>query len=136
MILKKYGNTVQSVEINFDARAMTEVGFRRDRAFSISVDDFESQYEQVDSIELESTAEGDVQDEAEKAVLAGLEAQLRDLDERLGEGEVLLILSEQGVDYPKTVDEKKNVIVGGQNRLHFYWRIDPPLRLGRYRTAG
>jgi hypothetical protein len=133
MILKRYGTTVQSVEINFDARAMTEVGFRRDRQFSIPSAEFDSQYELVDSLELKSKADGDVQDEAERALLAGLEAQLRDLDARLPEGEVLLIENEQGVDYPKTVDEKKNVIVEGQNRLHFYWQIEPPLRLGRYR---
>jgi hypothetical protein len=29
MILRRYGSTFQEVEPNFDARALTEIGFRR-----------------------------------------------------------------------------------------------------------
>ena len=36
MILKQYGTTYQSVETNFNPRALTEIAFRRDRAFSIA----------------------------------------------------------------------------------------------------
>jgi hypothetical protein len=25
------------------------------------------------------------------------------------------------------------VVVDGENRLYFFWRVDPPLRLGVYR---
>jgi len=47
MILKQYGTSYHSVETNFNSRALTEVGFRRDRAFSVSVDDFVANYEKV-----------------------------------------------------------------------------------------
>ena len=86
MILRRYGRSVQSVEPNFDSKALTEIGFRRNQALTIPGDD-----------------------------------------------EYLLVMSEQGVDYPKTRSEQKNVIVEGENRLYFYVGVDPPLRIGRYR---
>jgi hypothetical protein len=61
-----------------------------------------------------------------------VEGAVADLDE----GEVLVVENQEGEDYPKTRDTKKNVVVDGENRLYFYWRIDPPLRLGVYRTRG
>ena len=64
-----------------------------------------------------------------------LESRLRDRLGALGEGEVLLVESEQGNDYPKTRDEKKTVAVEGENRLHFTWRVEPPLRVGVYRKG-
>ena len=54
----------------------------------------------------------------------------------LEEGEVLVVESREGEDHPKTRDRKKNVVVDGGNRLYFYWRVEPPLRLGRYRKKG
>ena len=51
----------------------------------------------------------------------------------LGEGEVLVVESLEGEDYPKSRDRKQNVVVDGENRLYFYWSVDPPLRMGQYR---
>lgn len=132
MILRRYGTTVQSVKPHFDSRALTEVGFRRDHAFSQGAEEFFDAYEKVRSEEITATAEGPVQDEAEEALLDGLEERLGRLREGLGPDEVLLIESDDR-DYPKTRDRKKNVIVDGENRLHFRWRVDPPLRVAVYR---
>lgn len=133
MILKKYGKNLHSVEINFDARAMTEIGFRRNHETSISVEEFEDRYVRDELHELTAESEGSVQDEAEVAVLDTLADRLQSLDGGLPVGQVLVIESEQGTDYPKTRDDKKNVVVDGKNRFHFVWRIDPPLRVGQYR---
>ena len=35
MIFRLYGNTYHSVELNFDSKALNEIGFRRDKADSI-----------------------------------------------------------------------------------------------------
>ena len=136
MILRRYGKNIESVEVDFDARAMTEIGFRRDRSFSIPTDEFESGYERVDGAELTATADGSVQDEAEKAVLDALLAALREFESKAGAGELVLVESQQGVDYPKTREERSTVIVEGTNQLHFTWQIDPPLKVGLYRPGG
>ena len=135
MIFKKYGTTLQSVEVAFDARAMTEIAFRRDRENSIPTEDFESTYAHVESRELTSESSGYVQDEAEVELLEKLEKSLRAFEAELGPDELLLVESEQGVDYPKTTDEKTTVTEAGENRLHFTWRVDPPLRMGRYKKG-
>lgn len=136
MILKQYGTTYQSVETNFNPRALTEIAFRRDRAFSIPTEEFESGYEKVDEHALTAEAEGKVHDAAEEDLLKVLEENLKTLLEGLGEGEVLVVESAEGDDYPKTRDKKQNVVVDGENRLYFYWRVDPPLRMGVYRKKG
>lgn len=132
-LFRKYGTNVQSVEIDFDARAMTEIGFRRDRKESIPLDELEAGFELVETRELQATSEGPVQYEAEVEILAKLEAQLRSLHGDLGDDEILVMLNEQGVDYPKLHDRKRGVIVDGENQLYFYWSVDPPLRMARYR---
>lgn len=133
MLLRRYGTTVQSVIPDFDPRAMTEISFRRDRAFSQPAEEFEAEHEKVREESLAGESEGAVQSEAEAALLDQLERRVRELLEGLQEGEVLLIESEQGVDYPKVRDRKQGIIVEGENRLYFHWRVDPPLRLGIYR---
>lgn len=133
MLLRRYGSTVQGVEVNFDARALSEVGFRRDRSFSLPWEEFETGYTRTGGHELTATAEGWVQDEAEQEVLRVLAEQIATLQAGLGEGEVLLVESEQGQDYPKTRDEKKNMVVEGVNKLYFEWRVEPALRLGVFR---
>ena len=135
MILRRYGRSMQSVEPNFDSKALTEIGFRRDNAFSLPTEEFEAGYAQVESHDLAARAEGSVHDEVEQALLADLRGQLEARARALGEGEVLVVLSEQGVDYPKTRSEQKNVIVEGENRLYFYLSVDPPLRVGRFRRS-
>ena len=136
MILKRYGNSVQSVDTNFDSKALTEIGFRRNRRWSIESDEFAAAYELIEVHELDATADGPVQDETEAVMLEDLEGKLDALPESLREGEVLLVESEQGRDYPKTRTEQKNVIVEGENRFYFYVRMaPPPLRVGRYRRS-
>ena len=136
MILKQYGTSYQSVETNFNPRALTEIAFRRDRVFSIPTDEFDTTYERVEESSFAPETEGDVHDQAEGELLQALEAEVKATVEALGEGEVLVVESREGEDYPKTRDKKKNVVVDGGNRLYFYWRIEPPLRLGRYRKKG
>jgi hypothetical protein len=133
MLVRRYGTTVQAVEPNFDARAMTEIGFRRTGAFSIPTDEFLERYERLRGAELTAAAEGLVQDEAEQALLESLAAQLEGVLAELGEGELLMVESESGVDYPKTRDQTTTQVHQGQNRLYFEWTIDPPLRLGVFR---
>jgi hypothetical protein len=133
MIVRRYGSSVQSVELNFDSRALTEIGFRRDRAWSVPADEFEGDWEQVEEYQLDARAEGDVQDFVERDMLAQLEARIRTLEEGLAEGEVLNVESEQGKDYPKTRHRTRTVVVEGENRLHFEGWVEPPLRLARYR---
>ena len=134
MILRRYGTTVQSVEPKFDSRAMTEIGFLRTRSFSMPAEEFFEVYEPVGERALTAEAEGDVKDEAEQALLASLEEQIEALRAGLAEGDVLLVESEPGKDYPKTRDRTHTRVVDGiENRLHFQWTVDPPLRLGVYR---
>jgi hypothetical protein len=136
MILKQYGTSYHSVETNFDSRALTEVGFRRDRVLSVTVDDFKARYQKVTEKTFAPEAEGDVHDQAEQDLLTALEAGVADAVAALGESEVLVLENQEGEDYPKTRDTKKKVVVDGENRLYFYWRVDPPLRLGVYRAKG
>lgn len=133
MIVRRYGNTVLNVTPNFDARAMNEVGFLRDGSWSMPTADFESSYERGEEHALTASAEGDVQDEVEEQMLVDLGAQLDSLVQRLGEGEVLRIESEQGRDYPKTRGNQQTLVVGGENRLRFTYEIDPPLRVAVWR---
>jgi hypothetical protein len=130
MILRRYGTTVHRVDLEFNSKALTEIGFRRDRSHSMATEEFESTYTPVSSHELTAEAEGDVQDHVEQGMLDDLEAQIQSVVERLREGEILFVQSEQGRDYPKTRTRTKNVIVEGENRLYFYASIDPPLRVG------
>jgi len=135
MILRRYGHTLHSVRPNFDSKAMTEIGFRRDQERSLPVSELGEQYQLVETLDLSSQADGYVHDEVEQALLADLESQLKALEARLGEGEVLVVESEQGVDYPKTRSEQKNEVIQGENKIHFYVNVHPPLRIGRYRRS-
>ena len=133
MILRRYGDSVQSVALNFDSRALTEIGFRRDHRISHPAEVFFGTHERVHGHELAVTAEGYVQDEVEQLLLADL--QVRVLGLELSEDEVLLVESEQGVDYPKTRTVQKTVVHEGENRLHFSITVPPPLRMGAYRKV-
>jgi hypothetical protein len=135
MILRRYGNAMHSVALNFDSKAMTEVGFRRDHELSVPVDEFTQSYTRGNTAELTAETEGWVQDEVEKNVLVQLEKKIRELESQLGDGAVLVVESEQGVDYPKTRTEQKTVVERGENRLYFTVRVHPPLRISQYRKA-
>jgi hypothetical protein len=133
VIAKRYGSKVQSVTPNFDALAMNEVGFRRDNDWSMATDEFMDEYEKVETHELTAAAEGDVQGEAEEKLLGSLHEQLEAVEKTVGGEGVLLIESEQGVDYPKTRHTQTNQVVGNENRLYFRFTIEPPLRVAIYR---
>jgi len=136
MILKQYGTSFHSVETNFNSRALTEISFRRDRLFSIPTEEFDAGYDCVEEHSFALETEGDVHDEVENDLLKALDTQVEEVIRALGEDEVLVVENREGDDYPKTRDRKKNVVVDSENRLYFFWRIDPPLRLGVYRKKG
>ena len=131
MILRRYGRWYHSVCPNFNPAAMTEIGFQRDRAFSLSADDFADGYTVVTKDEVSAEADGDVQRHAERALLAKLERSLEDRVAALGPGQVVVVLNERD-DWPKTRERREGVIVDGENRFHFHWWVDPPLRLAVY----
>jgi hypothetical protein len=132
VIARQYGTRVHSVEINFDANAMTEIGFRRDSEWSMPTEEFFASYEKLESHELTAAAEGDVQSETEDRLLQSLEQQLRAVGQTVGDG-VLFIESEQGTDYPKTRHRQVTTVVEGENRLNFHFTVEPPLRVAVYR---
>ena len=133
MILRKYGQNLQSVEPNFDPRAMNEIGFLKTDAMTLTTADFAEQYERVGGHELVAQAAGDVQHDAEAQVLASLKEQLLSIEGGLEEGQVLLVESEMGKDYPKLRETVTTTVVGLENRLHFDRSVDPPLRIGVYK---
>ena len=129
MILRRYGKSYCSVELKFESKALTEIGFKRDRQVQIPTDQFEAEYGLVEAHELSATADGDVQDEVEQTLLQDLAAQVGALVGDMTAGDVLVIESEQGVDYPKTRGAQRTIVVRGENRLHFTVRVEPPLRV-------
>ena len=133
MITKRYGSKVQSVTPNFDARAMNEIGFQRDNAWSLATDEFAETYEKVETHELTAAAEGEVQGEAEEKLLESLLEQLLAVEKTMSEDGVLMVESEQGTDYPKTRHTQTNQLVGHENRLYFRFTVEPPLRVAVYR---
>lgn len=133
MIAKRYGSKVHSVTPNFDARAMNEVGFQRDNEWSMPTDEFMDSYEKTETHDLTAAAEGDVQGDAEEKLLVALHQQLAAVEKTVGDGDVLMIESEQGVDYPKTRHTQTNQLVGHENRLYFRFTVEPPLRVAVYR---
>lgn len=136
MIFRRYGSAYQSVDTNFDSLALNEIAFRRNREESIPVDDLESGYEVVGSHDLVAEAEGDVQDHTEQELLKALEAKLAGLREGLGADHVVVVENDQGNDWPKTRQKTSNVIVEGENRLHFHYSVAPPLRVTVRRKKG
>ena len=124
---------MHSVDLNFDSRALTEIGFRRNKEHSEPVDAFMVRCERVGGHDFSGQTEGSVQSEVERRLLKDMESEIRRIHRRLGLDEVLLIESEQGIDYPKTRTRTRTVIVDGENRLRFITRVHPPLRVGVYR---
>ena len=133
MILKRYGEQLHSVAPNFDPHAMNEIGFQRTDEHSLSAEEFDARYEQDRLHELTASAEGHVQSEAEAAVLSQLRDSLEKLRAGLSNGQLLVIESESGRDYPKMRETVKNQVYEGANRLHFQRTVDPPLRVAVYR---
>lgn len=136
MIFRRYGTTYQSVVMDFDANALNEIAFRRDREQSIPAAEFDARYQVVETLELATDASGPVQSETEQRMLDDLGARVNEIVARLGSGEVLVVENEQGHDYPKPRQQTKNVVVEGENRLHFEYTMEPPLRVTVRRPAG
>ena len=135
MIFRRYGNAYQSVELNFDSKALNEIGFRRDKVESIAADALDT-FQKKTTHELTAEAEGPVQDETERLLLDRLAEQLLAIDRNLGPDEILVVENDQGNDWPKTKQKTTNVIIGGENRLHFTYTMGPPLRATVWRRPG
>jgi hypothetical protein len=132
VIVRQYGTKVHSVVPNFDANAMTEIGFRRDGDWSLDTEEFLAAYEKLEAHDLTAAAEGEVQSETEAALLHSLQEQLLAVAEAAGDG-VAFIESQQGTDYPKTRHSQTTQVVEGANRFYFRFRVEPPLRVAIYR---
>jgi hypothetical protein len=135
MILRRYGQRIQSVRPNFDPLAITEVGFLRDNELALRVDEFEATHEREALHELTASHEGDVQVDVETVVLKSLEQQLLELESQVGD-RVLVIENEQGVDPARARGRQTTGVVGHENRYHFAYTVDPPLKVGVYRRSG
>ncbi|MGQ0562160.1 MAG: hypothetical protein ACT443_09835 [Gemmatimonadota bacterium] len=132
MIFRKYGTSAHSVDPNFDAKAMNEIGFMKNGTADMPWEEFQQTYERIAGHELTAEAEGNVQHEAEERMLNDLRDQLAGIESGVGANHVLLVESELGKDYPKTREKVSNVVVGNENRLYFNRTIEPPLRVGVY----
>jgi hypothetical protein len=136
MLLRRYGANVQSVEPNFEARALNEIAFRRDQQHSFAAADFDAEWQRVGDVTESGEAQGSSHNDVEQGLLDDLAARIKAHVAALEPGEALLIENDPGIDWPKSRQLQKNVIVDGENRLHFIVSIDPSVRLGRYRRGG
>lgn len=135
MILRRYGKNYVSVRPNFDSRAMTEIGFTRTGDLTVEAAGFADQYELVENRILSPTHAGNVQSEVEAALLVDLENELVRLERGLGPDQILVLQNEQGVDHPKTRGKQGSDASGPDTRLTFEYTVDPPLRVGIYRST-
>ena len=134
-VFLRYGANYQSVSFEFEAKALNEVGFRRDRESSFPVEELAEKYEMIEMVEMTAEAEGDVQSETEQLLLDRLEEKAQVAVDSLPEGGIAVIGNERGGrDQPKPRQTIGNVIVEGENRLHFTYHIDPALRIELYRA--
>lgn len=131
MIVRRYGKWYHSVQTNFNPAAMTEIGFQRDRVFSIVAAELDEDYRELEAGELVADANAEVQRDAERTLLADLDSSLGDWAARLEPGQLLVVKNGRS-DWPKTRERREAVIVDGENRFHFHWWVDPPLRVGIY----
>lgn len=136
MIFRRYGASYQSVDMDFDAKALNEFAFHRNRQQSIPVHDFDPSYKTVETAELSESAEGSVQYEVLQSMLDKVRAGIEQILARLEPGQVLVIDNEQGHDYPKPRQHTSNVIEEGENRLHFEYTMHPPLRVSVRQPTG
>ncbi len=135
MILRRYGSAYHSVDPAFKPAALTEIGFRRNHAFSATAADFSDSHVQVAVRELTATAEGDIQRKAEAQLLGRLEQALLEEDGKLANGQALVVLNDRG-DWPKTRERRDVVADGEANRFRFRWSVEPPLRVGVFARHG
>lgn len=135
MIYRRYGTSYQSVDTDFDANALNDIGFRRNREHAVEVDELERSFSKIETVELTADAEGSVQTETKQLLLDRLLEKLNRLDAGLPEGGLLVVENESGHDYPKTRQATSNEVDEGQNRLHFDYSVHPPLRVSLYRPS-
>jgi len=135
MILRRYGNAYHSVDPAFKPAALAEIGFRRNRAFSVAVAEFDESHAQVAVRDLEAKAEGGVQREVEAELLAHLEQALLDEAGQLADGRALVILNNRDA-WPKTRERREAPTDGDDDRIQFHWWVAPPLRVGVYGRRG
>ncbi len=133
MIFRRYGTAFHSVDPNFESKALNEIGFRRDGERELSAEEFAASYEHLVTHDLDAEAEGSVQDHTEQLLLDRLESRLLELEAGLEPDCVVVIENKEGPEYPKTKQQTRNVVVEGENRLHFVYSIAPNLRAGVYR---
>lgn len=137
MIFRLYGSTYQSVTPEFEAKALNEVGFRRDNQASLSVDELVERYAHADTVSLQAEAEGAVQSETEQLLLDRLLEAMETAVARLPEGGIAIVENERGGrDQPKPRQKISNVVEGAENKLHFVYTLEPPLRVALYRPNG
>jgi len=135
LVYSRYGANYQSVSFVFKAKSLNEVGFRRNFKASIPVDKRNEWFQLIETVEVTSKAEGGVQTEVEQLLLDRLEQRARVAMEALPTGGVAIIENERGGrDQPKPRQSIENVVVGGENLFHFIYHIEPPLRIGLYRS--
>ena len=125
MIIRRYGNRIHSVSLNFDPAAMTEVGFHRDGQMERDLGEFLDEHHLVRELAIIDEATDPVQERAEREMLQKLAAQVNELHDSLEEGQYLVIESKAGVDYPRT---RYNRSTTGDRE--FTYTLDRPLRLG------
>jgi len=131
MIIRRYGNRVHTVSLDFDPAAMTEVGFRRDGEQEWSTEAFEAEYELVREEEIIAEATDSVQEKAEREMLVALEARFRAIFTELESGQILSVQSKSGVDYPRTRYDRST-----RGDRDFTYTLDQPLRLGIWAKRG
>ena len=131
MIIRRFGNKVQSVTPDFDPAALTEVGFRRNGEQQWDTEDFEEMYELVQEAEIVAEMSHAVQEQAERGMLEVLEARLNEMYEGIEDGHLLSVQNQQGADYPRTRYERSTM-----GDLEFTYSLDKPLRLGVWRKKG
>lgn len=136
MIYRRYGTSYQSVDTDFDAKALNDIGFRRNREHAVEAEELERSYSKIDTVELMAEAEGSVQTETKQLLLDRLLEKLTELEAGLPEGGLLVVENESGHDYPKTRQATSNEVEEGENRLHFEYAMSPPLRVTLYRPTG
>ncbi len=133
-VFRLYGDTYRSVTFEFEGKALNEVGFRKDGERSLSKEELAGGYALIETVQLTSEAEGDVQSETEQLLLDRLLEKGQAAVGRLPEGGVAIVENERGGrDQPKPRQTITNVVVNGENRLHFQYRVDPALRIALYR---
>lgn len=131
MLVRRYGDRIHAVRPRFDAHALTEVAFERLDA-SWPADDWLAGHERVGEHLLTAEAEGDVKAATEEALLRELRDRVQTTLDRLSEGLVALV--ENGPrEQAKTRDTTREIPGPAGVRLHFSWRVEPPLRIGVYR---